>query len=62
MDGVNLEFTDSAIEEIVEETMNKGLGARGLRGTTEKVLEDYMYDIGNKTDIKITDNVVANKN
>ncbi|SIT95916.1 ATP-dependent Clp protease ATP-binding subunit ClpX [Epilithonimonas bovis DSM 19482] len=62
MDGVNLEFTDSAIEEIVEDTMNKGLGARGLRGTTEKVLEDYMYDIGNKTDIKITDNVVANKN
>jgi ATP-dependent Clp protease ATP-binding subunit ClpX len=62
MDGVNLEFTDSAIEEIVEDTMNKGLGARGLRGTTEKVLEDYMYDIGNKTYIKITDNVVANKN
>lgn len=62
MDGVNLEFTDSAIEEIVQDTMNKGLGARGLRGTTEKVLEDYMYDIGNKTDIKITDNVVANKN
>jgi hypothetical protein len=25
--------------------MEKGLGARGLRGTTEKVLEKYMYDI-----------------
>lgn len=34
MDNVVLEFTDNAIEEIVEDTMNKGLGARGLRGTT----------------------------
>ena len=34
MDNVSLEFTDNAIEEIVEDTMNKGLGARGLRGTT----------------------------
>lgn len=53
MDNVKLEFTDQAIEEIVEDTMNKGLGARGLRGTTEKVLEDYMFDIDNKADVKI---------
>ena len=53
MDNVVLEFTDNAIEEIVEDTMNKGLGARGLRGTTEKVLEDYMFDIENKEQIII---------
>ncbi|MCD9856240.1 ATP-dependent Clp protease ATP-binding subunit ClpX [Epilithonimonas sp. JDS] len=53
MDNVKLEFTDQAIEEIVDDTMNKGLGARGLRGTTEKVLEDYMFDIDNKEDVKI---------
>ena len=53
MDKVSLEFTDQAIEEIVEDTMNKGLGARGLRGTTEKVLEDYLFDIENNTTIKI---------
>ena len=29
----------------MKETMEKGLGARGLRATTEKVLEKYMYDI-----------------
>ncbi len=46
MDGVDLKFSDEAIEMIVEETMEKGLGARGLRGTTEKVLEDYMFDLG----------------
>ena len=45
MDQVELSFTDEAIEAIVEATLEKGLGARGLRGTTEKVLEDYMYNI-----------------
>jgi ATP-dependent Clp protease ATP-binding subunit ClpX len=53
MDNVALEFTDQAIEEIVEDTMNKGLGARGLRGTTEKVLEDYMFNIENNKQVVI---------
>ena len=53
MDNVNLEFTDNAIEEIVEDTMNKGLGARGLRGTTEKVLEDFMFNIEDGQQVKI---------
>lgn len=51
MDGVELVFTDEAVDKIVEETMEKGLGARGLRGTTEKVLEDYMFDIGEEKKI-----------
>jgi ATP-dependent Clp protease ATP-binding subunit ClpX len=51
MDGVDLQFTDEAIERIVEETMEKGLGARGLRGTTEKVLEDYMFDLDGISEI-----------
>lgn len=51
MDGIDLKFEDSAIEKIVEETMEKGLGARGLRGTTEKVLEDYMFNIGEEKEI-----------
>ena len=45
LDGVELTFTEGALQKIVKETMEKGLGARGLRGTTEKVLEKYMYDI-----------------
>ena len=51
MDGVKLEFTDEAVEAIVIDTMDKGLGARGLRGTTEKVLEDYMFDIEAQNEI-----------
>lgn len=54
MDGVNLKFTDEAIEAIVEETMEKCLGARGLRGATEKVLEDFMFDIEAQDEIVLT--------
>lgn len=54
MDGVKLDFTDELIDRIVEETMEKGLGARGLRGTTEKVLEDYMFDIDGEKEIVLT--------
>lgn len=62
MDGTTLTFTDEAIEKIVEETMEKGLGARGLRGTTEKVLEDYMFSIGEEKEIILTgDNIFVNK-
>ena len=45
LDGVELSFTEAALKKIVKETMEKGLGARGLRATTEKVLEKYIYDI-----------------
>ena len=42
LDGVELSFTEGALQKIVKETMEKGLGARGLRGTTEKVLEKVL--------------------
>ena len=54
MDAVDLKFTDEAIEAIVDETMEKGLGARGLRGATEKVLEDFMFDIEAQKEIVLT--------
>lgn len=58
MDGIKLAFEDEAIEKIVDETMEKGLGARGLRGTTEKVLENHMFNIGSEEEIILTnDNV-----
>ena len=55
MDGIDLVFTDDAINAIVSDTMEKGLGARGLRGTTEKVLEDYMFTIGDQKEIILED-------
>lgn len=53
MDGIELKFSEQAIESIVEETMEKGLGARGLRGTTEKRLEDFMFNIGDQQVIQL---------
>ncbi|MBB4808234.1 ATP-dependent Clp protease ATP-binding subunit ClpX [Chryseobacterium defluvii] len=62
MDGTKLVFTDGAIEKIVDETIEKGLGARGLRGTTEKVLEDHMFSIGEEKEIVLTEhNIFVNK-
>lgn len=54
MDGVELKFTKDGLEKIVEETIEKGLGARGLRGTTEKVLEDYMFNIAAQKKVTIS--------
>lgn len=53
MDNVKLSFTEKAINSIVKDTLEKGLGARGLRGTTEKVLESYMYNIGDQELVEI---------
>ena len=45
LDGIKIAFTDEILEEIVNYTLDKGLGARGLRGTTEKILAPFMYEI-----------------
>lgn len=52
MDGVELEFTDDALKEIVRETIVRKTGARGLRSVLEKALQRYMFTIpgsGTKT-------------
>ena len=55
LDGINIEFDNAALEKIVEYTIDKGLGARGLRGTTEKVLENYMFAIDSLEELIIID-------
>ena len=45
MEGVDLTFTDDALEEIVHEAMRKGTGARGLRAILEETMMDAMYEI-----------------
>ena len=44
MDGVNLRFTDEALRRVVELTVSKGTGARGLRSVLELALMDVFYD------------------
>ncbi|MFD1046355.1 ATP-dependent Clp protease ATP-binding subunit ClpX [Kibdelosporangium lantanae] len=51
MDGVELEFTESALEAIADQAILRGTGARGLRAIMEEVLQPVMYDIPSRTDV-----------
>ena len=44
MDDVKLTFTDDALRQVVELTVKKGTGARGLRSVIEQAMIDVMYD------------------
>jgi ATP-dependent Clp protease ATP-binding subunit ClpX len=43
--GSELGFTREAIEEIAREGLDRGGGARGLRGVLEEVLVDAMFEV-----------------
>lgn len=54
LDGVDIEFEDAAIDFIVEIAFEHKLGARGLRGICETILQDFMYTIpGSKGKSKV---------
>lgn len=44
MDGVKLEFTEDALDTIVDKAIEYKLGARGLRSIVETIMVDAMYD------------------
>ena len=63
-DGVELEFTDDALEAVSEQSMLRGTGARGLRAILEEVLLNVMYDLPSREDVGkcvITREVVLEK-
>ena len=45
LDGVSLEFTDEAVEEIAALAIEKSAGARGLRSIVEELMLDIMYKV-----------------
>ncbi len=45
MDGVELDFTDDALKEIVRETISRKTGARGLRSVMERTLQKAMFEV-----------------
>jgi ATP-dependent Clp protease ATP-binding subunit ClpX len=51
LDGVELEFTDDAVQAIADKAMERGTGARGLRAIIEEVLLHVMYDVPSRGDI-----------
>jgi len=45
MDGVELTFTDEALNAIVDKAVEYKLGARGLRSIVESIMMDAMFDV-----------------
>jgi ATP-dependent Clp protease ATP-binding subunit ClpX len=51
LDGVELVFTEDALEAVAEEAMGRKTGARGLRTILEETLLDVMYEIPSRSDV-----------
>jgi len=52
MEGVKLEFTDEALQTVVEMAEKYKTGARGLRSILERTMLDIMYDIPSQKNIR----------
>ena len=52
LDGVELEFTQEALDAIAINAMKRKTGARGLRSIVENILLDTMYDLPSMHDVK----------
>lgn len=64
LDKISLQFEESAIDYIAEIAFENKLGARGLRGICESILQDYMYEgpnTKNKSNISITREIAEDK-
>ena len=48
MDGIELTFTDDALNAIVDKAMEYKLGARGLRSIVEGIMMDAMFELPSK--------------
>lgn len=64
LDGVELEFTEEALNAVADLALVRGTGARGLRSILEDVLLNTMYDLPSREDIGrviIDEEVVRNQ-
>lgn len=63
IDGKTLEFTDEAIMSIAEVALMSETGARGIRGTLEEILQDFMFECADslKRKFVITEDYCRNK-
>ncbi len=51
LDNVELEFAPEALDEIADQALLRGTGARGLRAILEEVLLNVMYDVPSRIDV-----------
>ena len=52
IDNIKLEFTDEALDEIVNRAIQRKTGARALRSILEEIMLDIMYDMPSKKRVK----------
>lgn len=52
LDGVELEFTDDALDKIAEIAVEKDVGARGLRGIIENIMLPLQYIIPSENNLE----------
>src|SRR6059036_146563 len=52
LEGVDLEFSPDALQELASQATKKGTGARALRSMLEKLMLDVMYDVPSSGDIE----------
>ena len=51
IEGVNLQFTDEALEAMAKEAVARKSGARGLRAIMEETMMNIMYELPSKKDV-----------
>jgi len=51
IDGVDLEFTEDAVQAVADQAVLRGTGARGLRAIMEEVLQPVMFDVPSRDDV-----------
>jgi len=49
MENCGLEFTTGALNAVAQRAMERGVGARGLRGILEQIMLDIMYELPDQT-------------
>lgn len=50
-EGVDLEFEDAALRDVVKRAIQRGTGARALRAVVEEIMMDIMYEIPSKANV-----------
>ena len=53
MEGVELQFTEDALDFIVDIALETKLGARGLRTICEAIMTDAMFSVPSEKDRKV---------
>ena len=58
MEGINLEFRKTALDQIIAQAMERKAGARALRAVMEEAMMDIMYQI---PDMEFVDKIIITK-